>query len=133
MQQLLSKSFWAARHTTLAKKQSRIVALAEIQARHVLKVSQRPSAVSDRKAVVTAAAPEDAVPADEGEIEQYDKTVDVDAAEYAEPPFDGELLSYCCCSKPGCQPCAAAAGSAVGFAPQLPVWSCNVHCTSSSV
>lgn len=100
MQQLLSKSSWTARHTKLANKQSKIIVLAESQVRRVLKVSQRPSAVSDRKAVVTAAAPEDAVPADGGEIEQYDDTADVDAAEYAEPPFDGEPLSYCCCKPP---------------------------------
>lgn len=83
---------------------------------------------------MTAAAPEDAVPADEGGIEQFGEPIGVDAAEYAEPPFDGEPLSYCCCSKQGCQPCAAAAaGSSVGFAPQLPVICDNASTTFSSV
>jgi hypothetical protein len=108
MQQLLSKSSWTARHTNLASKQCRNIISVNPQARHLLNILQVPSAVSDRKAVVTAAAQEDAVPADEGETEQYEATVDIDAAEYAEPPFDGEPLSYCCCKPPGCQLCAAA-------------------------
>lgn len=65
--------------------------------------------VDRRTVVVTAAAPQDAVPEDDLETDQYLEYDDVDAAEYADPPFDGKGTAAA--AAVGCSSAAATAAA----------------------
>jgi hypothetical protein len=54
--------------------------------------------------VVTAAAGGEAVPADDGEADEYEDITDL-GVEYAEPPFDGEAVAVAAAAAPCCHCC----------------------------